>query len=427
VVVGVSRDAAAQGFGIYEHHACTMATAGAGVADPCADGSAVFFNPAALADIKGSVFTIGGTMIGPFGTFTPFAGGAETDLTKQWITVPNFYYARDLGSRAKFGFGLMAPYGLEIGWPGDFIGRFSAYDAKLQAVYLQPTVAFKVNEQVMVGGGVDITLSKVELRQRADLYSVPITGTPFTFGQLGVPRYTDFADILLEGDTVTAGFHLGLLVKANEQFSFGARYLSRQTVETDEGDFNTEQIPTGLRTPIPLGPIPAGFPIDTLLFVEGARLADQAVGTSLPLPDQMVLGVMFKATDAMKVKIDYQWVNWSLFDELLIEAENGLSERNVENYKDTHGFRFGTEFAMSDKTFLRGGFLTHTGAAPDETVTPLLPEGPRWEFTVGLGSTSPISTCTSRIGTAAPPIAVSKRRRRPATTASTPSARTCCR
>jgi long-subunit fatty acid transport protein len=33
----------------------------------------------------------------------------------------------------------------------------------------------------------------------------------------------------------------------------------------------------------------------------------------------------------------------------------------------------------------RGGYLYHQGAAPAQTVTPLLPEGARNEFTIGLG------------------------------------------
>src|SRR2546425_5997114 len=36
---------AAQGFGIYEQGTCSMGRAGTGVAAPCADGSAMFFNP----------------------------------------------------------------------------------------------------------------------------------------------------------------------------------------------------------------------------------------------------------------------------------------------------------------------------------------------------------------------------------------------
>src|SRR5437879_11766691 len=50
---------AAQGFGIYEQGTCAMGRAGTGVAAPCADGSAIFFNPAGLAGAKGGRRTIG--------------------------------------------------------------------------------------------------------------------------------------------------------------------------------------------------------------------------------------------------------------------------------------------------------------------------------------------------------------------------------
>jgi long-chain fatty acid transport protein len=386
-VVGSSRHAAAQGYGFYQHDACTMAMGGAGVAEPCPHGSAIFFNPAALADLDGTVFTLGGTLIGPHGDFTP-DGGQPTKLEDKWINVPNLYYARDLGARAKFGLGLMAPYGLEIAWPLSFEGRFLSYESKLQAVYVQPTLAFEVNDQLLVGGGVDVSYAKVELKQSVDLSTQPIPGTAFTFGNLGVPRYTDFADITLKGDAVQLGFHLGALVKATDRVSFGVRYLSRQKIETEEGDFETRQIMTGLRTPVPLPGIPAGASLDALLeplFAAGGRLADQSVGTSLYLPDQFVAGVAFQASDGVKVKVDYQHTNWSLFDVLVIETENGLTDTNVESYRDSHGLRVGTQFDVNDRTALRGGFIAHTAAAPDETVTPLLPEGARWELTVGVG------------------------------------------
>lgn len=393
--IGSARSAAAQGYGLYEQGACAMALAGAGVADPCQDASAVFFNPAALAATDGTVFSVGGTLVGPFGDFTSDAG-VKTNLIRQWIMAPNAYYARSIGSRAKFGFGVMAPYGLEIGWPDSFEGRVLAYDAKLQAVYIQPTVAFKVNDRVMVGGGLDISIAKVELGQRADLSTQVITGTTLTFAALGVPRGTDFADIRLKGDAVQAGFHLGVLLKPSDRFSVGARYLSKQTVETDEGDFTPTQINTGLRTPVPLPGIPAGTSLDALLqpqFAAGARLATQSVSTSIPLPDQFVVGFMVRPVESMKLKVDYQFTNWSLFDTLVITTQNGLVQTNVEDYKDTHGIRVGTEFNVAAETRLRAGILAHGGAAPEQTVTPLLPEGERVEFTLGGGH-----QLTDRIG-----------------------------
>ena len=40
---------------------------------------------------------------------------------------------------------------------------------------------------------------------------------------------------------------------------------------------------------------------------------------------------------------------------------------------------------VNDKYTARIGFLSHGAAAPDQTVTPNLPEGPRTEYTAGLG------------------------------------------
>src|SRR5205814_10351948 len=65
------------------------------------------------------------------------------------------------------------------------------------------------------------------------------------------------------------------------------------------------------------------------------------------------------------------------------DASGLLSRKLFENYQNTSGFRFGAEWAKSAKWTLRGGYLHHDGAAPAETVTPLLPEGQRNEFTAG--------------------------------------------
>jgi len=69
-VLSLARVANAQGYGLYEQGTCQMGRAGAGVASPCDDGSAVFFNPAGLARTTAPVVSGGLTGIAPRGTFT---------------------------------------------------------------------------------------------------------------------------------------------------------------------------------------------------------------------------------------------------------------------------------------------------------------------------------------------------------------------
>ncbi len=376
----------AQGFGVYEQGACMMGRAGAGVADPCRDASGVFFNPAALSFTSKTV-TLGGALIGPKGTFTDTSGGpldgTVSKLNDKWYPVPNFYVSAPFMKRVAFGLGVFAPYGLTTDWPATSEGRFLGYKSLVQGVYIQPTVAFKVNDQVSVGGGVDITYLNVELRQRLDLAPVAIPGTPYTFGQVGVPAGTDFADLQLKGHAWHAGYHVGVQVKANDRVSFGARFLSQQVVGITNGAIRTTQIDTGLSLPPTLG----GYPIDPLLaplFATGGQLSNQSATSSIPLPSQFVAGVAYKVMPQVEVFADYQFTHWSAFAVLPIDGEY-LSESITESYKNVSGVRLGTEIGLGKRAVVRGGVNLHGAAAPDQTVTPNLPEGSRREFNVGLG------------------------------------------
>jgi long-chain fatty acid transport protein len=84
---------------------------------------------------------------------------------------------------------------------------------------------------------------------------------------------------------------------------------------------------------------------------------------------------------------DYHVVRWSRFESIVIDFENALTPTRTlyASYEDTDGFRFGADWAHSDKLSLRAGYLSHTAAAPPQTVTPLLPEGHRNEVSFGVG------------------------------------------
>jgi long-subunit fatty acid transport protein len=97
LVLATSERAAGQGYGVYEQSACAMARGGAAVSAPCDDGSAVFFNPAALAMQRdGSRLSAGATLIGPRGDFTGFDGR----VTGRRLTVDVAYQFIDQDDRA---------------------------------------------------------------------------------------------------------------------------------------------------------------------------------------------------------------------------------------------------------------------------------------------------------------------------------------
>jgi long-chain fatty acid transport protein len=190
--------------------------------------------------------------------------------------------------------------------------------------------------------------------------------------------------------------NFGAIWKVSDRLSIGGHWLTRKAIDYD-GDATFTQVPTGLVLPLghkiqlpPLCDTLSPCNVDNLpapFFAPGAPLGASKVSTSLIMPPQGTIGFAYKANDKMTVMMDYQYVVWGWFSEVLIDFENPATPDITlhPSNKDTHGVRTGIEYQYSPKLQLRGGYIYHTGASPSSFVTPLLPEGARHEFTVGAG------------------------------------------
>ena len=399
LVAASPRMLGAQGFGVYEHNACAMGRAGVTAARPCADGSAIYFNPAGLAGLPGTRLTGGVTAIAAKGGFTDDFLNHRTDLDNPTIPVPNAYFTYQANEKLTLGLGAYAPYGLETKWPlAGFEGRFMAYNTDIRSIYIQPTVGYQVSPTLKLGIGVAYITSHLELHQRQDLSRQVIpaalagaAGLPAgtTFGAVGVPYLTDFADASLDASGTGLAVNFGAIVKVSDRLSIGGHWLTRKHIKYD-GDAVFEPVATNLVLPVAIGPLPAGTPVDAVLgpqFGAGGGLADGPVSTTVVMPPQGTLGFAYKISDSWSFMADWQYVVWGWFAEVAIDFENPATPDLTlhPSNKDTHGARFGTEYQYSPKVQLRAGYLYHGGASPANFVTPLLPEGPRNEFTIGAG------------------------------------------
>jgi len=397
-LVAGATSAAAQGFQVNEHGSCMMGRGGAGVASPCADGSALFWNPAGIVGPTGWTISAGATLIDARGGFTDDLTGTTVALDNSPIPVPHGFFTYGLNESVAFGLGVFVPYGLGTKWPATFEGRFNGYDNDLQSIYIQPSAAFKPHPMISIGAGFDVVMGKVKLTQRVDLseFPVPSASVPAgtVLGQAGIPFHTDAANATIEASGTGFGGHLGILIEPHEKFSIGARYLSRVKIDYD-GDVVFDSaaslvLPSGNPLSALLG-LPAGpLPIAALVasqFQTGGAFADQGGAASITMPDQIQAGIAFRPDPSFLFEVDYYWVHWALFDVLELDFETDATPDKtiIENYKNTHGLRAGFDWATSDKLNLRSGYIFHTGAAPPETVTPLLPEGKRNEVVFGLG------------------------------------------
>jgi long-chain fatty acid transport protein len=377
-----------QGSSVYTQSACVSAQGHTGVAAPCTDASGVFYNPAALA-VMPSALSAGFTAVHNAGSFT-YDGGLEV-WNRETATplVPHGYFSIRFGDEQRLaaGFGVWAPYGLGIEWPQEFEGRYISWKTQLRGLYFQPTLAYQlIPGRLSIGGGPQIVYGSLELNQDQDAAFVGIPGTPFTFGDLGVPVNTAFAAANIEGSGTGIGGHVGLHFQATDRLAIGLRYMHEVQVDLS-GDAAFSQI-SNPQVMVPLGPGGSMVPLDAVLapqFQPGGPLVDQSVEASLTFPAQAVVGLSFAATPQLDLAAEYQWTGWSSFDEISPDFETLEMSPLVLNYEDAHTFRFGGSYLASPEMALRAGFLFNTAATPDETVTPILPEAKRWLATVGLG------------------------------------------
>jgi long-chain fatty acid transport protein len=393
--------ALAQGSAVMTHSSCATAMGAAGVAAPCEDGSAVLFNPAALAN-QSSVVGVGWTGITSDGSFTYDFTGERVDRTAATTSVPFGFVSYRFAPQWAVAIGAFAPYGLGLDWPEDFEGRFVSYDTSLRNLYIQPTVAYQATPWLALGAGVDFIRSSIEINQRLDLAGVALPVAPFpgaTFGSLGIPVGTDFADTRLSGTGSAVTFHAGAQLTLTDQLRLGLRYLHSAQADLT-GDATFGRIPTGIvlpqgnpiSQPGNLFGFPAGSPVplDTILrlqFAPGGALTEQPVRTSIPLPAQFVIGVAYEPLPALRVLADYQWTGWSAWDETTIAFDNPATTDQilVLDYQDTHTYRLGAEFGVTELLALRGGFIYNTAAQREFSVSPLLPEAERNYLSVGAG------------------------------------------
>lgn len=391
--------ARAQGFGLNEISTCGLGRGYAATATGCHDASAIYWNPAAVTQLSGWSWAIGAAAISIDGkfrqdtTFRTYKANVPTQY------VPNgFISYHPASSKLALGVGLYVPYGLTSQWNGDFPGRFEALKASIQSIYVQPNAGWQINKNWSIGAGPVIAHSNVELIQALDLSQQPFTvgGVSVTGAALGIPQRTEFATARLKGGAWGYGAHFGIQGKLNPNWTFGIRYLTQIVFKYDNADATFTPVATNLVVPAnipnPANPnqvaIPAGTSVDAVVtpfFQAGGPLSAQKVSTRIAHPGQLQFGFAYTGFRNWELEADYAMLGYRAFKDLPIQFSNPLtpSRTLLEEYNNSSAIRLGAEYKFANETRVRGGFSGVSRAAPDVTVTPLLPEQDRANYSLG--------------------------------------------
>ena len=256
-------------------------------------------------------------------------GGVESNGGENAL-VPNFYYAAELGKNARYGLGLTSPFGLTTRYDANWVGRYHAIKTELITVELNPTAAFKINDTLSLGAG--ITLMKAE----AEISQAQYIG-PGTDGRSTV-----------QGDDTAFGFNFGALL-GDENARIGLGYRSRTDLDI-EGDLNI--VPLGIKT---------GANADLILPATAYLSGFKRLGKNLALLATL------------------RWTDWSEFEELRIEFDNGLPAAvTPQNWKDSNTYSIGLRYRPDHRWAFRFGYAKDESPIKnDEFRTPRIPDTDR--------------------------------------------------
>jgi len=324
------------------------------------DASSIFFNPGGLVFTKTNNITFGGSLIRSRVAYLApqdaNAPSSYTTTTNSPIGTPFAFYAsygmKD--SNLKFGLGVYTPYGSGVKWEDNWKGYNVLQELKLQSIFIQPTVSYKIGK-LGIGAGFVYAIGNVELRK-------------------GIGALADangFGSAQLKGDASGMGYNVGLHFQANDNLSFGASYRSLVNMKVDGGDATFR--------------VPASTVTSLGLFPNGGTKFD----ATLPLPATASVGISYKVTKEFTLALDYNYVFWSAYKELKFDYEkpvNGaLSSTSPRKYNDASIIRIGAEYLVKEKLAIRAGYYFDQTPVGDGYMTPETPDANRNCFTFGLG------------------------------------------
>ncbi|HEX7502924.1 MAG TPA: outer membrane protein transport protein [Acidobacteriota bacterium] len=319
------------------------------------DYSAIFWNPAGLTQMKSPSISFFVTDLIPSGTYRFPLLGIDAETKSAMYPSGSVAYFKPINDKLIVGIAAYVPSGTGAKWNGEDLklltkGVAYRWESFMGVITVSPVIAYKVSDQFSLGATLNLNYGMLKLwRPGVGQYNEDLNG--FAFGAT-----------------------IGALFKPIDKLGIGL----------------TLRMPTKVK-----------FSGDATMA--GAALVGQSTTSKADReatwPLWLGLGISFKATDKLTLNADAQFTNWKKVQTIGITYDNagwqalkahpvlGAAFNNdfVLNWKNAIQWRFGLEYAASEKLALRAGYYYDPSPSDPATLNILLPEISYNVATVGLG------------------------------------------
>ena len=313
------------------------------------DASALFYNPggAPFIDSKFS-FSGGMTFLMARTTFQAKDEAYQAEIKHQ-LNYPFYLYAAYKPTKnLSVGLAVNTPFGLSIGWPSDWKGRFVIQDISFRAITIQPTVSYKFNDIVGIGAGLIISTGNVELKKALPLEDASGEGQ---------------AEI--SGSTTNFGYNVGIMVHPIKGLNLGLDYRSKIDMKVKNGSVDFM--------------VPASV---------ASNFAATSVDVTLPLPANLDFGASYEINEHWMIGLSLNYVFWNVYDSLVFNftpATEALGRTATAKLYDNKLIaRLGAQWTINKLITVRAGGYYDPSPVMDDYVDPMLPSANELGLTCGV-------------------------------------------
>ncbi len=357
LAVAFAGSASASGFQLLEQNASGLGNSYAGSAAVADNASTVFYNPAGMTQLSGLQVSGGLTAVGTSFKYTN-EGSTNTGALANTGNggdgggvgfIPNGYVSWAMSKDLYLGLGIGAPFGLRTEYNDRWVGSAQSTYFDVKTYNINPSIAYRVNEVVSIGGGLNWQRVEADYRRLVNV----TTGS------------TSPLKLTLEDDSW--GWNIGALFNISPETKVGVSYRSKVKFHT-----------TGK------------------IDISGPAASNSSdAKADITLPDTFILSLTQKLSDKWEILGDASWTGWGSIPKVdIIRAsatQNGflqsgsLAQTLDTEFRDTWRFALGANYKLNSNLILKGGIAyDQTPVKGASTRLVSLPDNNRTWFSTGV-------------------------------------------
>ncbi len=347
-LIAGSASSIAGSFALREQDTVAQGTSFAGSAAGAGGISSMYWNPAVITQSPGyntqsnfsGIFPQAKvTNTGGLGAGAPFNLGSPGDIG-QAALLPSSSASYQLSDKIFLGITSNTPFGLTTKTPFGSASQTYGTSSKIFSMNVTPTFAYRFNDFISVGAGLQVQYFKTTLKSATGLSALS-------------------PNVILKGNDTTIGYTLGVTLTPFNGTNIGIGYRSGHD-NTLEGSFST--------------------PVSAVKIKADANL-----------PGVLSVGLTQDINKQWQAMAGFEWTNWGRFSRFPVtNAANGAPLIVGANplvlafdYKDSYYMSLGAAYKYNPEWTFRGGIAYEVSPITDTTRATRLPDTDRFWASLG--------------------------------------------